>query len=388
MAARDSDIRYFDVIVNGKKVTDEVFPILQALRPEWTKENLCQEKYSEGFINVMCCYYQRSDNKRQDALVVRLFGLEVGTLLTRDKEFLNLQIAHAAGCFPAILASFKNGLIYQYEPGRTLLIKDLNSPDMIRKIVRNVHKLQHIDVASLPLVNRKGESVSYDCTPRAFAVLGDIIKGIPVEPQDETKKEGFRNLRQKNTDEYLNKEHKYVKDILDAVKLPMGFSHGDFHPRNMIIDDDTGKLTFIDYEMSGFFYAGADIASLLRSRELYRAAGVKEHASDDKDVSPESRELYAREYVKLQREEAGIGNNGGSVDEVELKSVEWRILDVVMKFQAIIMGLAFVNMDILQNIDVLGFIHSAYEDYGMKRGELNDLRDRYLVLKNKLYPGK
>ena len=388
MAARDSDIRYFDVIVNGKKVTDEVFPILQALRPEWTKENLCQEKYSEGFINVMCCYYQRSDNKRQDALVVRLFGLEVGTLLTRDKEFLNLQIAHAAGCFPAILASFKNGLIYQYEPGRTLLIKDLNSPDMIRKIVRNVHKLQHIDVASLPLVNRKGESVSYDCTPRTFAVLGDIIKGIPVEPQDETTKEGFRNLRQKNTDEYLNKEHKYVKDILDAVKLPMGFSHGDFHPRNMIIDDDTGKLTFIDYEMSGFFYAGADIASLLRSRELYRAAGVKEHASDDKDVSPDSRELYAREYVKLQREEAGIGNNGGSVDEVELKSVEWRILDVVMKFQAIIMGLAFVNMDILQNIDVLGFIHSAYEDYGMKRGELNDLRDRYLVLKNKLYPGK
>ena len=388
MAAKNSGIRYFDVIVNGEKVTDEVFPILQALRPEWTKENLCQEKYSEGFINVMCCYYQRSDNKRQDALVVRLFGLEDGTLITRDKEFLNLQIAHAAGCFPAILASIKNGLIYQYAPGRTLKIKDLNSPDMIRKIVRLVYTLEHIDVASLSLVNREGEAVSYDSTPLTFAALENMMKKIPADTKDETKREGFKNLRKKNTDEYLNKEWKYVRDVLDAIKLPVGFNHSDFHPRNMIIDEDTGKLIFIDYEMSGFSYAGSDIASLLRSRALYRAAGMKDHASDDKDVFPESCELYAREYVKLQKEEAGIKNDQGSDDEVELKGIQWRILDVALKFQFIVMALAFVNVDTFANIDVLSFIHSAREDYDRKRGELHDLRDRYLELKNKVCPGK
>ena len=29
-----SDIRYFDVVIDGKNVQDEVFPLLQALRPD------------------------------------------------------------------------------------------------------------------------------------------------------------------------------------------------------------------------------------------------------------------------------------------------------------------------------------------------------------------
>ena len=247
---------------------------------------------------MMCCFYQQTDAKRQDALVVRLYGVEIGTMLTRDKEFLNLQIAHAAGCFPAILVSFNNGLIYQYEPGRTMLIRDLNSPDTIKQIVRKLYKLQHIDVAPLPLVNRKGEPVPYDSPPRTVSELELMIKAIPAEPNDESKKEGFKNFREKNTDEYLFQEYAYVSDVLEAIRIPMGFNHSDFQPLNMIINDDTGKVTFIDFEMSGFHNAGADIASLLRSREMYHVAGAKTNdESDDKEVSPEARDLYAREYV-------------------------------------------------------------------------------------------
>ena len=63
-----SDIRYFDVVIDGKNVQDEVFPLLQALRPDWTKDELRQQNYSDGFVNMMRCFYQQTDAKRQDAL--------------------------------------------------------------------------------------------------------------------------------------------------------------------------------------------------------------------------------------------------------------------------------------------------------------------------------
>ena len=381
MAAAASDIRYFNFVVDGVNITDEVFLMIHALRPEWSDKKLCRERCSEGG-NVMYCYYQQPDTKRRDALMMRLYSQELGKLITSDKEFLNLQIAHATGCFPAILASFDNGIIYQYEPGRPMKFRDLNSRGMIKKIVRKLYKLQQIDVESLPLTNRKAESVSYDCTPRTFSETKGYLQVIPAEPKDETKKEIFKIARQKSTDDYLYREYKYIKDVLREVKLPISFCHGNFHPRNLIINDETGNVTFIDYEMSGFHYAGDDMASLLGTRELYRAAGVRTPESDDENISIESCILYAREYAKVHKESVR-GNRDVSDEDVELVTLEWRILDIVLNFQKFVMGLACVDMESKKDVDVFRFVDYGRDDYERKREELHALRDRYLELKGK-----
>ena len=220
--------------------------------------------------------------------------------------------------------------------------------------------------------------------PRTVSEL-ELIKAIPAEPNDESKKEGFKNFREKNTDEYLFQEYAYVSDVLEAIRIPMGFNHSDFQPLNMIINDDTGKVTFIDFEMSGFHY----IARLLRSREMYHVAGAKTNdESDEKEVSPEARDLYAREYVKVQKEYEGLANEEVSNEEVELQTMEWRILDIMLKFQYMIMGLAFINLEFAKEINLLGIVYSARDDYGRKREELHELRDRYLALRNKIYSGR
>ena len=387
MTDAKSGIQYFDLVIDGKNPIDEVFPILKILRPGWTTEELCQEKYSEGYMNVMCCFYQKSDTKRQDALVVRLYGMEVGTLLTREKEFLNLQIGHAVGCFPAILATFNNGLVYQYEPGRTMKFKDLNNPETIKRIVRKLDKLKRADVASLSLVNRKGEPVPYDRTPRTYLETGGFIKTIPAEPKDETMKEFFKNFRREISDDYLNREYEYVRDVLEMLKLPMSFSHGDFHPRNMIINDDTGKVTFIDYELSGFHYDGIDMVGMFACRGAFDAMGMKIDETDDKDVFLESRELYAQEYVKVRMGDDGTANEEIFLLEVEMRGLEWRILDIALVFQLLVMMLAFINLDFNKDIDIASVAIFARDEYEKKRGELHSLRDRYLMLKNKIDSG-
>ena len=384
MASVEAAIRYFDMVIDGRNLIDEVFPILETLRPKWTKGALCEEKYSEGYVNAMCCVYQKSDTKRQDALVVRVYGIEIGTMLTRDKEFLNLQIGHVTGCFPAIVASFQNGLIYKYEPGRTMTFKDLNAPETIKTIVHTLYKLIHVDFDSLSLVNRKGEPVSYDRNPRTFLETAGFIKMIPAETKDETKKEAFKKCRLEVTDEYLNKEYEYVQDVLEVLKLPMSFSHGDFHPRNMVINDETGKVTFIDYEMSGFHYDGIDIVNLFGCRGMFDVIGVKIDECDDKNITPESRELYAREYVEAKKEGDETENDEIINDKVDLTLLGWRILEIVMKFQILVMGLAFVDTEFNKKLDLVKVVEYVRGEYEKKRGELHSLRDKYLAVRNRV----
>ena len=122
--------RYFDVKIDKSNVEDGIWDILSALRSEWTKEDLRTEVYSGGYVNSMTCFYQAQDDKWLDALVVRVYGLEEAGVITleREKEFLTLQVAQAAGCFPPVLASFINDIVYRFEPGRIVNFHDLTNP--------------------------------------------------------------------------------------------------------------------------------------------------------------------------------------------------------------------------------------------------------------------
>ena len=93
----------------------------------------------------MCCFYQ-SDPRRRDAVVVRVYDRDGEENHLMDREFLSLQLAHATGCFPDILGSIRNGLVYRSGPGRTMTFKDLNKLDNKRKVKGLWYRLQSIDV--------------------------------------------------------------------------------------------------------------------------------------------------------------------------------------------------------------------------------------------------
>ena len=43
-----------------------------------------------------------------------------------------MQVAHHAGCFGNIYATFNNGIVYKYSPGRTLTCSELTDPAIAR----------------------------------------------------------------------------------------------------------------------------------------------------------------------------------------------------------------------------------------------------------------
>ena len=187
------------------------------------------------------------------------------------------------------------------------------------------------------------------------------MKGIPSEPKREENKAMFYKYRKELTDEYLMREYEFVKNILDAVKLPFALNHADFHPRNMIIDDETGKLTFIDYEGSSISYEVGDLTRFFGNRETY---GIyKLCKPDEPDITDEIRLMYLREYITSRHEKEGKAGAEVTDEEIEILDTAIRILEISNMVGYMVISLAAVDLSLngLPFMDTLGHWKSKYE---------------------------
>ena len=376
--AHKASFKYFDIRINKDNVKEDITDLLLSLKPNWTKDDLCQQEYSDGYINSMTCFYQRNDEQRNDALVARVYGLEGQDMpVEREKELLTMQVAHAAGCFPTIFAAFKNGIIYEYEPGRIVNFHDLVKPDIVKKVAHQLYRFQHIDVDSLELVDRSGETVKYDKTPKTIETIPIMIERIPTDPKSERNKDMFHEYRKTLTDEYLMREYEFVKSIFDEVKLPLALNHGDFHPRNMIINDETGKLTFIDYEISTVNYEVSDLSRFFGNKEMYDKYNLCK--PDEPDITDDIRSLYLREYLNAKHEKEGRMDDVVTDKEMEILDTQLRIMQIFSTFSLLILSLLVVDIS-FKDLHFLDSLGDSIAKYETTKNDLPTLRDKYLKL--------
>ena len=375
--------RYFNVKIDKSNVEDEIWDILSTLRPKWTRGDLRTEVYTAGYVNSMTCFYQAQDEKRVDALVVRVYGLEEAGVITleREKEFLTLQVAQAAGCFPPVLASFINGIVYRFEPGRIVNFHDLTNPRHIKTVAQLLYKFQHMNVDNLELFNRKGEPEKYDKTPKGIGMVPMFLKSIPDGPKDESRAAAFQKAREELTDEYLMGEYEFVKGIIDDVNLPITLTHADFHPRNIIINDETGKITFIDYEGAGFNYECSDLTRLFDVRLFYDELGMC--GANEPDITDGIKTVYFREYLTARNK--GMGKDGAVVipEEIELLRTHTKIMSACNDMLFHVYALMFVDVK-LKEFAFFDFVPKHRSSYLERRDDLPALRNRCLDLQNRL----
>ena len=74
---------------------------------------------SGGFLNSVFKVWNQSD--QSDPIVVRVFTTGTDTIQDAAKtQLLGMRIAEAGGCGAEVIASFENGIIYEFTPGETL----------------------------------------------------------------------------------------------------------------------------------------------------------------------------------------------------------------------------------------------------------------------------
>ena len=238
-----------------------------------------------------------------------------------------------------------------------------------------------MNVDNLELFNRKGDPEKYDKTHKGIEMVPMLLKSIPDGPKDESRAVAFQKAREELTDEYLMREYEFVKGIIDDANLPITLTHADFHPRNIIINDETGKIPFIDYEGAGFNYECSDLTRLFDIKIFYDEHGMC--GAEEPDITDDIKTVYFREYLTARNK--GMGKDGAVVtpEEIEPLRAHTKIMSACNDMLFHVYALMFVDVK-LKEFAIFDFLPKHRSLYLERRDDLPSLRDQCVELQNQI----
>jgi len=217
------------------------------LRPEWAdKEDLMHRVFSGGISNVLVGYYLQGD--RDDCVLVRVYGHNTDLLVDRKAEIRNMRAFHAQGIGPALLATFANGIAYEYVAGEMFTYEMIVDPAVVQLVVEMFAQMHRIPV-------ERKEAVLFDRMRQFHHFMRD--DGFAG---DDVKAKRYVEWQIPSKDE-LFKEIEDMEAALKDVDCPVVFCHNDLLLGNIVLGKKEGKqtVTFIDHEYGEANYAAFDI---------------------------------------------------------------------------------------------------------------------------------
>ena len=257
-----------------------------------------------------------------------------------------------------------------------MTLEDLTNLDIITQVARLLYELHHVDIKALELVDRKGRPVVYK---KAFLTLketADSVANIPDKLSDDSKDAKYQQLRGGLSNDFLNEELEFVQNIIDDIAFPLTFTHMDLHPRNMVINEETGKISFIDLESSCFTYECHDMNRLFMNWQIYKVVGFR--GRDEPDLTDDTRRQFLYAYLRARYDHLNRHDHVISAEELELYDVQDRIIEIVMWLQFMILDLG--NIDSAIDLDFCKCVNHWKEQYFLKKCELPGLKERYFQL--------
>ena len=235
--------------------------ILEVIRPQRKKEEISiNEMEEKGFVNFLIkCSASANDKNDEDHIIVRVFG---PLPFHRESEVLMMKKLSEKGMIPPLYCKFKNGVSYQYAPGKCLTREQLKDEKILRMLAEKIHTIHGTDVQSW-MAGSGRPSV------RAFisAFIGSEDMKVPRFEGNEEKqlkcKQCLPSMEQLDT--YKHECYDIYDDL--AKRSPSVFGHFDLQPSNIIYDATRDKLVFIDWECRNVGPEIIDVAIVI-SRDL------------------------------------------------------------------------------------------------------------------------
>lgn len=115
--------------------------------------------FTDGCTNKLigCCIPKHNNNDEislddgdnlchYEVILIRIYGKNTEVLIDRHKEIENFKSLHKYGFAPKLLATFSNGLAYEYTNGKPLSKSDVYEEEVWRKIAQRMAEM-HRDIA-------------------------------------------------------------------------------------------------------------------------------------------------------------------------------------------------------------------------------------------------
>ena len=362
--------QYFDITVDTARLDEDIFRVFQVLRPKWTKK----DRFSRGLLNTMVCFYQKWDEKRSDGFVVRVHGSSE-VQWSRETEIFAMQFAHRVGCFPPLAATFNNGLIYPYIQGRVATYNDLTQPAVIKKLTRLIYDFQHFDIQQQDLFDRKGNRARLPDIGSYLDLNFRIQDSIPDKAVNDAANVIFQEVRRELTDEVIKREQDFLRTFENGFQEKMVLCHGDLHPGNILINDDTGEITLLDYEYTVFNFGVYDIRKIWYLRFFFGFMGICD--KNEPDFNDEVKRLYFQGYIEAKHKHMGDSEYRATDNEIDILSIQEHILETMYNGCYMMTLLTFVNHQ-FGGEGMMNAVLLFKENYLRNTGVLSTLQKQYL----------
>jgi len=364
--------------------------VLKLIRPDWAPNQVELTKAHGGFANSSLVAYIESDvDTKKDAIMFRVHREEgLCALQSRDREFVGMQLAHSCGVFPTIIATYSGGVAYAYAQGRTLTIDDLVDTHVNRLIARGLAELHNVAPGAVACWDQSGAKVEAALSPSPMfsELLLDMLPTLPDLLVDIGANARYQAHRM--SAESMAAEINFMEDVMSQMQLATCFQHADFHYFNILYDERSNSVSFIDYEVANTGYACADMCSLFGQRCMQEYFG--RYSGSEPPMTDEIRHQFIKSY--LQRKSELANSNMKQTDECytdknlcytdqqfQLMDYEQRILYPYFFLYWIVLGHRFAGGNL--ELDLFRVVPKFKRDYFKLKEELSQLLSKYLKMK-------
>lgn len=119
-----------------------------------------------------------------NVILIRIYGKNTEVLIDRKKEIANFKLLHKYGFASQLLATFTNGLAYEYSDGKPLSKSKIYAECVWRQVAKRMAEM-HRDVKCNYSENANGSIES--CQPILWSKIQNIFDLIPDKYADPIK---------------------------------------------------------------------------------------------------------------------------------------------------------------------------------------------------------
>ncbi|XP_008784349.2 probable ethanolamine kinase [Phoenix dactylifera] len=276
-----SSTKEIDISLPLPEMKPLIIDLCKDLFRKWSSlDNSCfsMETVSGGITNLLLKVSVKEESGNDVSLTVRLYGPNTDLVIDRKRELLAIPYLSAAGFGAKLLGIFKNGIIQSFINARTLSPSDMSNPKIAAEIAKQLYKFHQVDIPG------SSEAQLWN------DVFKFLEKAAVLQFDDNEKQAKYETISFKE----ICNEIIALKELTDLLNAPVVFAHNDLLSGNLMLNDEEGKLYFIDFEYGSYSYRGYDVAN-----------HFNEYAGFDCDYSlyPEKNAQYHffRNYLRPDR---------------------------------------------------------------------------------------
>ena len=281
-----------DVSITDENMSEQITTFCQRVRPNIHRDSLVIMTLSGGITNrLMACYSKETGLDSVNTVLFRLYGKNTEEFISRADEISSMQLLKRYGLGPELYGKFKNGISYEYLPGKILNQKMAYDEKIFTKTAQACAYLHFIEFNGL--ITASDLLKTADKKPYIFPKTAVLLNLVKHDYQAHMPHMTDAYLRTIPTLEQLKQElaflEGHVTSYTNTHKSPVVFSHNDLLLGNIIYNESTEVIKFIDLEYAGANYQGYDIAN-----HFNEFAGV-----DEPDYSFFPTDGYQRKWIHI-----------------------------------------------------------------------------------------